>query len=311
MLKYVILRTLLIIPILLAVTFITFAIVNFTPGNPARMLLGDNAPPEAVELLNHQFGVDRPFFERFFNYVSGIVTRFDFGLSWRTQKPIVGEMLDRFPYTLTLASLSVVLSTLIGIPVGILLAAKRVELVDRSVNAIGIILTSIPTFVLGLLLMLLFAVELQWLRVIEQGWKMYILPLVAIVLPAAVSRMRLARTTMLEAIRQEYVTMARSKGIPEGRVIFVHALKNSMIPLVTNVIMSFSAMLGGALIVERVFAIPGLGNYMVNAILQKDMPTILTSTLFMAAIFCVTMLILDIIYALIDPRIKARYVKIK
>jgi len=309
MLKYILLRTLLVIPILFAVTFITFTIVNITPGDPARLLLGDNATPEAIQKLNQEFGVDRPFFERFFNYIYGVVTRFDFGLSWRTRKPIVNEMLDRFPYTLTLAFMSVVLSTLIGIPIGVLLAAKRVELIDRTVNAIGIILVSVPTFVLGLLLLWVIAIELQWLRVMEQGWKMYLLPLVAIVFPAAVTRMRLARTTMLEAIRQEYVTMARAKGIPESRVIFVHALRNSMIPLITNVIMSFSVMLGGTIIVERVFAIPGLGNYIINAILQKDVPTILTSTLFMAAIFCITILILDIIYAFVDPRIKARFTK--
>ena len=310
MYKYVIKRVLMIIPILLAVTFITFTIQSLRPGDPGRMILGEFAPQEAVDQLNHEFGVDRPFFERFFTYIKDIVTKFDFGKSYRARKPVVDEMLIRFPYTIKLAFFSVLGSSLIGIPIGVLMAAKRNMIADRAINIIGMIMASIPSFVLAMLFILWFAIELGWFPTFgAASWRSYVLPLLTLILPASVGRMRLARTTMLESIRQEYVTMARMKGIPEGRVIFVHALKNSMIPLLNSILMAFTGMLGGSMIIENVFAIPGLGSYILHGVQTKDMPTTLASTIFLSAASCFTILVLDILYAFIDPRIKSRYVK--
>lgn len=310
MYKYVIKRILLVFPILFAVTFITFSILNFIPGDPGRAILGDLAPQEAIDQLNHEFGVDLPFFERFFKYMADVILHFDFGDSYRDQKPVVDEMLVRFPYTLRIAFFSVFGSSLIGIPAGVLMAAKRNMIVDRTINILGMTLSAIPSFFLGLMLIYWFALELRIFPAYgAETWRSYVLPLTTLILPSSVGRMRLARTTMLETIRQEYITMARMKGIPESRVIFVHALKNSMIPLITSILMGFSGMLGGAMITETVFALPGLGSYIVQGTRMKDMPIVLASTIFLAAIFCFTILILDIIYAFIDPRIKSRYVK--
>ena len=167
-------------------------------------------------------------------------------------------------------------------------------------------------FAMALGMIYIFAVKLEWFPPYgAKTWKHYILPMATLILPSSVGRMRLARTTMLEAIRQEYVTMARSKGIPENRVIFVHALKNSLIPLITSILTSFSGMLGGTIILENVFGFPGLGAYIINGINTKDAPTVLASTTFLAAIFCLTSLVLDILYALVDPRVKERYNTVK
>ena len=308
MLKYLIKRTLLIIPTLLAVIFIVFSILELTPGTPGRVLLGPGATQEQVDKLDHELGTDRPFLERYFDYIKNIVTRFDFGNSYRTKKPVVKELIVRFPYTLKLAFAAVLGSSLIGIPIGVLMAAKRNMLIDRSVNILAVMFASIPSFVVALGLIYLFAVKLGWLPPYgAKTWQHYILPMATLILPSSVGRMRLARTTMLEAIRQEYITMARSKGIPENRVILVHALRNSLIPLITSILTSFSGMLGGTIILENIFGFPGLGAYIINGINTKDAPTVLASTTFLAAVFCLTSLVLDVIYAFVDPRVRERF----
>ena len=310
MLKYLIKRTLLIIPILLAVIFIVFTILELTPGTPGRVLLGPVATQEQVDKLDHELGTDRPFLERYVDYIKNIITRFDFGNSYRTKKPVVKELIVRFPYTLKLAFAAVLGSSLIGIPIGVLMAAKRNMLIDRSVNILAMMFAAIPTFVVALGAIYIFAVKLEWFPAYgAKTWKHYVLPMATLILPSSVGRMRLARTTMLEAIRQEYITMARSKGIPENRVIFVHALRNSLIPLITSILTSFSGMLGGTIILENIFGFPGLGAYIINGINTKDAPTVLASTTFLAAVFCLTSLLLDVIYAFVDPRVKERYEK--
>ena len=308
MLKYLVKRTLLIIPILLAVIFIVFSILELTPGTPGRVLLGPVATQEEVDMLDAKLGTDRPFLERYVDYIKNIILHFDFGKSYRTNKSVVTELTVRFPYTLKLAFAAVLGSSLIGIPIGVLMAAKRNMLIDRSVNILAMMFAAIPAFVMALGMIYIFAVKLDWFPAYgAKTWKHYVLPMATLILPSSVGRMRLARTTMLEAIRQEYVTMARSKGIPENRVIFVHALKNSLIPLITSILTSFSGMLGGTILLENIFGFPGLGAYIINGINTKDAPTVLASTVFLAAIFCLTSLVLDIIYAFVDPRVRERY----
>lgn len=308
MLKYLIKRTLLIIPILLAVIFIVFSVMELTPGTPGRVLLGPVATQEQVDMLDHELGTDRPFLQRYVDYIKNIILHFDFGNSYRTNKPVVNELIVRFPYTLKLAFAAVLGSSLIGIPIGVLMAAKRNMLIDRTVNILAMMFAAIPVFVVALGLIYIFAVKLGWLPPYgAKTWQHYVLPMATLILPSSVGRMRLARTTMLEAIRQEYITMARSKGIPENRVIFVHALRNSLIPLITSILTSFSGMLGGTIILENIFGFPGLGAYIINGINTKDAPTVLASTTFLAAVFCLTSLLLDIIYAFVDPRVKERF----
>ena len=198
MLRYVLKRTLMVIPILLAVVLIVFTIMELTPGTPGRVLLGELAAQEEVDQLDHKLGTDQPFFYRYFQYIKDIVLRFDFGVSYRTQKPVVKEILNRFPYTLKITFLAVLGSSVIGIPIGVLMAAKRNMLIDRTVNILAIFFTAVPGFVLALGLIYVFAVRLEWFPSYgAKSWKHYVLPMMTLLIPSVVSRMLLSRTTMM------------------------------------------------------------------------------------------------------------------
>ena len=310
MYKYVIKRLLITIPVLLGVMFIVFTIINFTPGDPASMILGESAPQEDIDRLNHELGYDQPFFVRFFDYVKGVVLEGDLGTSYRTNQPVLDEILSRFPYTVQLAVLSIVFSSLIGISVGILSAVKQYTLVDTASTVLAMVFSAVPGFWLALMLILIFSLTLGWLPSYDLDTaKSYILPTVTLALSGAASIVRLTRSTMLETIRQDYIRTARAKGASERRIIWKHAMKNAMMPVVTSLGMTFGFQLGGTIIVETVFAVPGLGTHVINAIRNKDIPVVLGSTLFLSTLFCIVMLLVDLLYAFLDPRIKAKYTK--
>ena len=308
MYKYVIKRLLLTIPVLLGVTFIVFTIMALTPGDPGRLILGQTARQEAVDQLNHELGYDQPFFTRFFNYIKDIVTKFDFGVSYRTQQPVFDEIIPRFPTTLTLAFLAVLASTLIGIPLGILSAVRQYSKLDTAATISAMFVSSVPDFWLGLMLMLLLSLKLRLLPPDGIDSPLgYIMPTLALSLPSSASILRLTRTTMLETIRQDYIRTARAKGASEKSVIWHHALKNALLPVITVVGSQFGYLLGGSIVVETVFSVPGLGMLTVTAIKSKDMPQVMASIIFLAILFVFIMLLVDLLYAFIDPRIKARY----
>ena len=310
MYKYVIKRLLITIPVLLGVMFVVFTIINFTPGDPASMILGESAPQEDIDRLNHELGYDQPFFVRFFDYVKGVVLEGDLGTSYRTNQPVLDEILSRFPYTVQLAVLSIVFSSLIGISVGILSAVKQYTLVDTASTVLAMVFSAVPGFWLALMLILIFSLTLGWLPSYDLDTaKSYILPTVTLALSGAASIVRLTRSTMLETIRQDYIRTARAKGASERRIIWKHAMKNAMMPVVTSLGMTFGLQLGGTIIVETVFAVPGLGTHVINAIRNKDIPVVLGSTLFLSTLFCIVMLLVDLLYAFLDPRIKAKYSK--
>jgi len=307
MYKYVIKRILFSIPVLLGAVFLVFTIMYFSPGDPGSLILGITAKQSAIDSLNHKLGVDQPFFVQFFNYIKNILHG-DFGISYRTQRPVFSEIIHRFPNTFWLAFWSMILSSIIGIIFGIISAVKQYSVLDTSLTTIAMFLSAIPGFWLGLMLMLVFALKLG--LVPSSGidtWQGYILPVLTLTLGGSAPTMRLTRATVLETIRADYIRTARSKGAPEKLVVWKHALKNAMLPIVTSLGMNFGASLGGAVIIETVFGMPGLGRLTVTAIRQKDTPTVMAATLFLAALFLVVMLIVDILYAYIDPRIKAKY----
>jgi len=308
--KFVVKRLLLTIPVLLGTVFLVFTIMSLTPGDPGTLILGLTAKQEDIARLNHEFGYDRPFMIRFFNYVRDITLHFDFGQSYRTRTPVFNEILVRFPNTLKLALASIIFSSIIGISLGILSAVRQYSVIDASLTVLAMFFACIPGFWLGLMLMLFFALRLHWLPVSGiDSWKHYVLPTLTLVLGSSAGLLRLTRSTMLETIRQDYISTARSKGASERIVIWRHALKNALLPVITSMGMAFGASLGGAIIVETVFAIPGLGTHVVTAIRQKDVPVVLACTLFLAVMFCLIMLVVDILYAFIDPRIKSRITK--
>ena len=302
-------RLIAIIPILLLVMLIVFYILNITPGDPVHIILGNDAPQEAVDALTEELGLNDPFFVRFFNYVKGVL-HLDFGESYRSGKPVFDEIFPKFPTTLVLAIFTVTLSTVIGVPLGIVSAVKEYSALDISLTVISLIIASVPAFWLGLMLILLFSNQLGWLPSSGvDGWTSYILPVLSAALPSAAFNARITRSQMLEVMRQEYIRTARAKGASESRVIWKHALKNTLMPVITLVGTSFATSLGGTTITETVFGLPGVGNYILTSIQGKDVPVVMGSTLFLATLFMLIMLAVDLIYAYIDPSIRSQFAK--
>ena len=309
MVKYVLRRLFLVIPIMIGVVFIVFTIIDLTPGDPAKMMLGQHANPDSVRLLREKLGLDQPFPVRFGRYVLNAL-KLDFGISYRNQEPVFDEIIRKFPNTIKLAVASVILSSIIGISLGIFSAVKQYTPGDTLATLGALFFASIPNFWFGMSIMLLFALTLRILPSNGvESWKSFVLPTIAVSLPSSAAILRLTRSTMLETIRQDYIRTARAKGVDEKVVVLRHALKNALLPVITSLGTNFGILLGGAIVTETVFAIPGLGTHIVDAIRMKDAPVVLASTIFLAAFFCIIMIVVDLLYAFIDPRVKAKYSK--
>lgn len=305
--KYVLKRILLLIPVLLGVSLLVFAIMSLTPGDPAQLILGENAPKEAVLKLREEMGLNDPFFMQYFRFVKNAIMG-DFGRSYTTGREVFGEIFARFPNTLILAVIGIIISVCIGIPIGIISATRQYSFLDSFSMVIALLGVSMPVFWLGLMLILTFSVKLGWLPSGGfDGLKSIILPAVTLGVGSAAIITRMTRSSMLEVIRQDYIRTARAKGVTEKVVINKHALKNALIPIITVVGLQFGHLLGGAVLTESVYSWPGVGRLMVDAIRQKDTPTVLAAVVFLAAAFSVVNLLVDILYAYVDPRIKSQY----
>lgn len=307
--KYILKRLALMVPVIIGVSFIIFSIMSFMPGNPARLLLGERATPEAIEALNEELGVNDPFLVRYVNYI-GDALHGDFGTSYRTGIPVVEEIMTRFPTTLKLALLSVVFATIIGLPLGILSAVKQYSWIDNLTTVLGLGFISVPPFWLGLMLIILFSAKLGLLPSFgSDSWECFILPAITSSASTFATLLRMTRSTMLEVIRQDYVTTAYAKGAAKKEIIFRHCLPNALIPLITVVGVNFGGMLSGSVITESVFGMSGIGNLLITSIRSKDVPAVMACTLLLAILFGLVNLLVDIIYAYVDPRIKAQYQK--
>jgi len=309
MTKYIVKRLLMLIPVLLGVSFIIFTIMNMIPGDAATLILGETSSMEAREQLNEELGLNDPFIVRYVDYVADAL-RGDFGNSYRTRQPVFDEIFARFPTTIKLAAGAMLLAVILGVPLGILAAVKQYSAADMISSVAAMFFSAIPAFWLGLLSILLFSLKLGWLP--SNGAdtaRAFILPIVTLSLPGAAEITRLTRSTMLEIIRQDYIRTARAKGAGEQRIIWKHALRNALLPVITVAGMYFGSLLGGSVITESVFAMPGVGTLAINAIRSKDTPQVMASVLLLAVVFCVIMLLVDLLYAFIDPRIRARYSK--
>ena len=305
--KYVLKRILLLIPVLLGVSLLVFAIMSLTPGDPAQLILWENAPKEAVLKLREEMGLNDPFFMQYFRFVKNAIMG-DFGRSYTTGREVFGEIFARFPNTLILAVIGIIISVCIGIPIGIISATRQYSFLDSFSMVIALLGVSMPVFWLGLMLILTFSVKLGWLPSGGfDGLKSIILPAVTLGVGSAAIITRMTRSSMLEVIRQDYIRTARAKGVAEKVVINKHALKNALIPIITVVGLQFGHLLGGAVLTESVYSWPGVGRLMVDAIRQKDTPTVLAAVVFLAAAFSVVNLLVDILYAYVDPRIKSQY----
>lgn len=308
--KFILKRLLYMIPVLLGVAFLVFAILSLTPGDPGTIILGITAKPEDIASLNEQFGYNKPFLIRFFSYIKDIVLHFNLGVSYQTREPVINDIMAKFPNTLKLTIFSMSLSAIIGISFGIISAVKQYSALDHICVVTALVFACIPGFWLGLMLMMLFSLKLGWLPSYgAESLKNFILPTLTVSMTSAAGLLRLTRSAMLETIRQEYIRTAKAKGASKKRIIIKHALRNALMPVVTTLGTSFGASLGGAIIAETVFAMPGMGTLITTAIRQKDIPMVTGSTLFLAVLFSLIILLVDILYAVIDPRIMDKYKK--
>lgn len=312
MLKYIIKRILILIPIMAAVSFLVFGILYLTPSDPARLMLGANAPNSALEKLRGDLGLNDPFLVQYGNYMKGVL-RGDFGTSYRSGQSVFLEIKARLPVTIQLASLSTIVVAIFGILLGVTSAVKQYTWIDKILTVFSMCAASFPSFWLGLMLMIGFSLKLGILPSsgVTEGWKSYVMPVIALSLPSLAEIIRMTRSTMLETINQDYVRTARAKGRQEKGVILGHALQNALIPIITVIGSNLGSLLGGSVVIETVFALPGLGNMVVSSIRTKDVPQVMAGTLVIAIMFSLILLIVDVGYAFVDPRIRSNYIKTK
>ena len=309
MAKYIIKRILWMIPVLLGVILVIFTINYISPGDPVVTQLGSNYTQEQYDAKAAEMGLDRPFIVQFVDYVVGIVTEFDFGTSYQTARPVSEMISERFMNTLLLGIYGTLLTIVIALPLGILAGVYQYSALDYVVVIGSVIFASIPSFWLALMSIIVFSLNLGWFPASGlESWKSWILPVACIGLGPVASVVRTMRSSMLEVIRQDYITTAKAKGLKKGRIITHHAIKNAMIPVITVIGMQAGMIMGGSILIETIFNIPGLGTLMNTAISGKDYPVIEGCVIVLSISVSIINLIVDIAYAYIDPRIKSQYV---
>ena len=307
MYKYICKRILMMIPVIIGVSLLVFLVLKMTPGDPARVVAGSEADEATVEQIREELGLNKPVLQQYVDYMLNLLHG-DMGTSYTTNKPVAEEILARMPTTFILSFAGVFVAVLIGIPLGIISATKQYSILDYISTLLALGGVAMPNFWLGLMLILLFSLKLGWLPSGGgDSWTAYVLPAITLGVGATANFMRTTRSSMLEVIRQDYIRTARAKGAGEGRVVMHHALRNAMIPVITVIGLQIGTLLGGAVVNETVFSLPGLGTLMINAINQKNEPVVLGCLITFAIIFSLVNLLIDILYAFIDPRIKSQY----
>jgi ABC-type dipeptide/oligopeptide/nickel transport system permease component len=309
--RYVVRKILAAVPVLLGASLLAFLILQLAPGDPARLVAGEQASEDDVQVIRHKLGLDQPLYIQYVRFLESVAAG-DLGRSIRTGRAVRSEIAVRFPYTMELALASLLLSVTIGVAAGIAAAVRPNTVYDYGGSFVALAGISTPTFWLGLLLMLLFAYHLGWLPASGRGgpvWTMpglasIIMPAIALGTPSAAIISRLTRSSLLEVLRQDYVRTARSKGLAERIVILRHSLRNALIPVVTVVGLRLGALLGGAVITEQVFSWPGMGTLIVTAISTRDYPMVQGAMLVVATVFVLVNLTVDLVYAAVDPRIR-------
>jgi peptide/nickel transport system permease protein len=304
MTAYLLRRILIALPTLLGVVVLVFLMVRLAPGDPAVLLAGEFATPETLEAIRARYGLDRSLPEQFLIYLEALL-RGDLGESARSRRPVLEELKTYFPNTLELASAAILVAVLTGIPLGVLAALRPGSGLDLSVMVLALLGVSMPVFWFGLLAILIFSVGLGWFPVAGKGTLAHlVLPAITLGINATALLARMTRGTLLEVLSQDYIRTARAKGLAERVVIFKHALRNALIPVVTVVGLEFGTLLSGAVITETIFAWPGLGQLLVGSILARDYPVVQGAVLLVAISFVLINLLVDLLYATIDPRVR-------
>jgi len=307
--RYIVKRLIWLIIIVLCVAVLIFTVLWFVPGDPAKIMLGTEASAADIEALRERMGLNDPFIVQLGRFMRDVFLHFDFGMSYIYKVPVIKEFGIRLPRTILLGGISLILNMIFGIPLGILAAKKRNSILDRGLLVISMIFSSMPQFFFALVMIALFALTLAWLPPFGIGhWYCWIMPVLATSLSGIAMTARHTRASVLETIRADFVTTARAKGLDEQVVTYKHMLPNALIPVISDLGFHLSGIIGGSVVIETVFSFPGIGQYMLTGISSRDYPVVRGCVLILAAFSAVIMLLVDLAYAFVDPRIKAQYV---
>lgn len=304
MLAYSIKRILQIIPVLIVISLLVFLMMHMIPGDPVKNMLGMEASKEAIEAERERLGLNDPLPVQYFNFMKGVAAG-DLGKSIFTKKSVTGEIMDRFPQTAKLALGGTLFAAIAGVIMGIICAVKRGTFTDSSLVVLSLTAVSTPSFFLALLMMLFFSLYLGWLPSMGLRTPLhYVLPVVTLGMQSVGLIARTTRSAMLDVLNQDYIRTSKARGIPNSIIIYSHALKNAMIPVITVVGLRFGGLLAGSTLVETVFSISGIGRYLVEGVLKRDFHAVQGTVLVLAAVFVIVNTVVDLLYAAVDPRIK-------
>lgn len=303
--KYILKRILILIPTIIGVSFIVFSLLYLSPGDAALASAGPNAPKETVEILRDKMGLNDPFLIQYGRFLKNLIFHFDLGTSYQSKTPVIEKILRVFPNTLKLAGVSLIFAIISGIILGIIAGINKNNIIDSLISFAGMIGLAMPIFWSGLLLIIIFSSKLKLLPASGfSSWRHMILPVLALGLQTSSSIMRMTRSSMIEVLDKDYIRTARAKGLKKSRIIFIHALKNAMIPIITTIGLQAGGLLGGSILTETVFSISGIGRLMVDSVKTRDYPVILGGVMFIALVYSIISIIVDILYGFLNPQIK-------
>lgn len=303
--KYILKRILILIPTIIVVSFVVFSLLYLSPGDAALASAGPNAPKETVEILRDKMGLNDPFLIQYGRFLKNLIFHFDLGTSYQSKTPVIEKILRVFPNTLKLAGVSLIFAIISGIILGIIAGINKNNIIDSLISFAGMIGLAMPIFWSGLLLIIIFSSKLKLLPASGfSSWRHMILPVLALGLQTSSSIMRMTRSSMIEVLDKDYIRTARAKGLKKSRIIFIHALKNAMIPIITTIGLQAGGLLGGSILTETVFSISGIGRLMVDSVKTRDYPVILGGVMFIALVYSIISIIVDILYGFLNPQIK-------
>ena len=303
--KYILKRILILIPTIIGVSFVVFSLLYLSPGDAALASAGPNAPKETVEILRDKMGLNDPFLIQYGRFLKNLIFHFDLGTSYQSKTSVIEKILRVFPNTLKLAGVSLIFAVISGIILGIIAGINKNNIIDSLISFAGMIGLAMPIFWSGLLLIIIFSSKLKLLPASGfSSWRHMILPVLALGLQTSSSIMRMTRSSMIEVLDKDYIRTARAKGLKKSRIIFIHALKNAMIPIITTIGLQAGGLLGGSILTETVFSISGIGRLMVDSVKTRDYPVILGGVMFIALVYSIISIIVDILYGFLNPQIK-------
>lgn len=308
MAKYIAKRLLQIIPTFLLLTLLVYTILSLSPADPALMRLGNGATQEAIDEIHHELGLDQPLLVRYGKYMWDLFTKGEMGKSWVMQTSVKKNFIERLPNTLILTALALLLTSVVGIVAGVFAAVNQNSAGDRITMILAMLIISLPNFFLSLICQIFICLKLKWLPVAGAGsFRHFILPSIMLAASRVAGQIRLTRSSMLDVLGQDYVRTAYAKGCSKFRAVTYHALRNGLLPVITGIGNQVGGLVAGAVTVETIFAIPGVGSMLVNAVRSSDIPEVMGPIIFISLLVCIVNLLVDFLYAVVDPRVKLQY----